>query len=248
MALAAHHFPAADSALAPVLLLHGFASSADEDFLTTGWAESLAAAGRPTIAIDLPGHGDSPAVASADEATTSAVIAAILAAVEAVSPAAPGDAVGAAPIDVIGYSLGARLAWELPAASPRVRRLVLGGISPAEPFAAIDPADLAATLAGRAPAHPLTGMMAGMIQAPGRDTASLARVIAGLAAEPFAPGAGGPAVPTLLVAGLEDALTTGVEELAAALPAVHLERVPGDHRAALDGPEFRAAAIGFLAD
>ena len=239
MALTAHHFPVAGSARPPVVLLHGFASSAAEDFLSTGWTESLRAAGRSAIAVDLPGHGESPAVDSADQATTTAVVAAIL---DAISSAAPeGD------IDVIGYSLGARLAWELPAASPRVRRMVLGGVSPFEPFAAVDPAELEAVLGGADPVDPLVGMMAGMIPAPGRDTASLARLIPGLASEPFAPQHAAPETPTLLVAGSTDQMTQGIEGLAEALPQGALTHVPGDHRGALDSLEFRTAAIQFLA-
>ncbi|MBL3687546.1 alpha/beta fold hydrolase [Leucobacter zeae] len=228
------------SAPPPVVLLHGFASSADEDFLATGWAAAFAGAGRTTIAVDLPGHGGSPGIASAADATTSAIVAAIL---EAVSQAGATDE-----FDVVGYSLGARLAWELPAASSGVRRLVLGGISPFEPFAAITADDLAAALSGATPQHPISGMMAGMISAPGRDTASLARAIAGLGSEPFSPGDGGPQVPTLCVAGSADPMAQGIEGLVDGLPRATLTRVPGDHRGALDSPEFRAAALAFLAD
>lgn len=237
---APHSAPAPGSAPPPVVLLHGFASSAVEDFLSTGWDAAFAGAGRTTIAIDLPGHGASPGIDSAADATTSAIVAAIL---EAVAHAgATGE------FDVVGYSLGARLAWELPAASPSVRRLVLGGISPFEPFAAVDAAELAATLAGAAPEHPIVGMMAGMISAPGRDTTSLAHAISGLASEPFAPDTGGPQVPTLCVAGSEDGMTQGIEKLVDGLPQATLARVPGDHRGALDSSEFRAAALAFLAD
>lgn len=239
MVLAAHHFPADDSTLPPVVLLHGFASSAAEDFIATGWPEALNAAGRSVIAVDLPAHGENAAITAAAEATTSAVIAAIL---DTVSSVAPGSA-----FDLIGYSLGARLAWELPTASPRVRRMVLGGISPFEPFTAVDPVELEAVLGGADPANPLVGMMAHMISAPGRDTASLAQLIPGLASEPFAPQAAPPQVPTLLVAGSADQMTQGIEGLAEVLPQGSLTQVPGDHRGALDSPEFRAAAIRFLA-
>lgn len=239
MTLAAHHFPAEGTAQPPVVLLHGFASSAAEDFIDTGWPQALNAAGRSVIAIDLPGHGANAPVASPEQTTTDAVIAAILDAVASVAP--EGE------IDVVGYSLGARLAWELPGASPRVRRVVLGGISPFEPFAAVDPDDLATALSGGTPRNPLAGMMAMMISAPGRDTASLAQLIPGLASQPFSPEQGGPRVPALLVAGDADQMTQGIDGLAAALPQAELITVPGDHRAALDSTEFRTAAIEFLA-
>lgn len=255
--------PASFPALPPVVLLHGFCSSADEDFLTTGWAATLLAAGRDVITIDLPGHGQSPAIATEAEARTSALVASILEAIEGAGVSDDANTGTDATCDVIGYSLGARLAWALAArsresgslgsesmesGSPRVRRLVLGGLSPFEPFSAVDPEDLAAALGGATPQHPLVGMMAGMISTPGRDTASLARLIGGLAAEPFRPGDGGPTIPTLFVAGTNDDMSDGIENVAATLQRGSVTRVPGDHRGALDSPEFRSAAVEFLAN
>lgn len=242
MTLAVHHFPTTSPGspadTAPVLLLHGFTSDADTDYLTTGWVESLHAAGRAVLALDLPGHGRSPGIASPAEATTSRVLDAIADAIDAAEVRGP--------VDVVGYSLGGRLAWDLPRHSTRVRRLVLGGVSPFEPFSAVDPAALEAALNGTPATHPLVEMMAGMISAPGQDTASLARLIPGLASEPFAPGTTAPSLPTLLIAGDADSMTEGIEDLAGLLADGTLRHVPGDHRGALDSPEFRAAAIEFL--
>lgn len=231
------------ASLPPVVLLHGFASSGHEDFAATGWPQALADAGRTSHVVDLPGHGASPAVA-AESATTTAVVDTIVATI---------DALGVDQVDVVAYSLGARLAWELPSASGgRVRRMVLGGLSPFEPFAAVDvDALLLATRAGAeagATIDPLTGMMAGMVSAPGRDTASLVALIAGLGAEPFSPQDGAPDVPTLFVAGSEDSMSGGIEQLVAAVPGASIVRVPGDHRGALDSAEFREAAVAYLAE
>ncbi|MGN6425800.1 MAG: alpha/beta fold hydrolase [Leifsonia sp.] len=239
--LATHSTRAAGGAseLPPVVLLHGFAASAEEDFGATGWPGAFAAAGRDVHLIDLPGHGGSAAV-DGDAARTSAVVAAIADAVDGI--AAGGQ------VDVVGYSLGARLAWEL-AAIGRVRRLVLGGLSPFEPFAAVDVAAVERAAAGEAAADPLTAMMAGMVSAPGRDTASLLALMRGLGAEPFtpeAPGAFLPAVPTLVVAGADDGMTAGLDDLTSRLPHARYLTVPGDHRGALDSPAFRAAALAFL--
>src|SRR5260370_26842131 len=41
----------------PVLLVHGFASSAEHNWRRPGWLDLLADLGRETIAVDLPGHG-----------------------------------------------------------------------------------------------------------------------------------------------------------------------------------------------
>ncbi|MGJ4842902.1 alpha/beta fold hydrolase [Leifsonia sp. Le1] len=258
--------------LPPVILLHGFASSGDDDFTATGWPRTFADAGHTTHVIDLPGHGHSPAVTDAASGTTTSVVGAIVSAIEAL---------GADQVDVVAYSLGARLAWELPAASTgRVRRMVLGGLSPFEPFTAVDldalrrltgvgmdaaaassapsigvELDAAATSTGTStsitktttPAtDPLTGMMAAMVSAPGADTASLVALIAGLGSEPFAPESGAPDVPVLFVAGSEDPMAGGIGQLVAAVPGAAIVRVPGDHRGALDSAEFRAAAVAFL--
>lgn len=241
MTLTFQRVGAATSELPPIALLHGFASSASEDFGSADWSDALAAAGRTGIAIDLPGHGANTPVegAATDAASTSAVTAAILATIA-------GEFGTADAVDVVGYSLGGRLGWELPGQSAQIRRVVLGGVSPFEPFSAVSSADLEVALGGADPANPLVGMMAGMISAPGRDTASLAKLIVGLASEPFNPAANAPQVPALLVAGSEDQMTQGIEGLVEALPAGSLERVPGDHRGALDSAEFRAVVVAFL--
>jgi alpha-beta hydrolase superfamily lysophospholipase len=44
----------------PVLLVHGFASSAEHNWRQPGWLDLLADCGRETIAVDLPGHGTAP--------------------------------------------------------------------------------------------------------------------------------------------------------------------------------------------
>lgn len=248
--LAVHRLPAtggapantaapAPTSLPPVLLLHGFASSAAADF--GDWVDALAAAGREAYLVDLPGHGGSPAVPGADAGRTSAVVTAVADAIRST---------GADQVDVIGYSLGARLAWELPAATGRVRRLVLGGLSPFEPFAGVDVVAVARAVDGEPPADPFVGMMAGMVSGDGRDTDSLLALMAGLGAEPFAPGgpaASRPEVPTLFVAGSDDPMTQGIEGLIAVIPDARLVRVPGDHLGALHSPAFREAALTFLA-
>ncbi|SDT25313.1 alpha/beta fold hydrolase [Microterricola viridarii] len=233
----------------PVVFLHGFASSGTADWVAGGWHEAATASGRTAVVVDLPGHG---ANASAVEgaAGTTAVVRALSEAVDAAIAAA-----GAEQADVVAYSLGARLAWELPAANPRVRRLVLGGLSPFDPFAQLDTSALRAAAAGTAePDSPLTGMMAQMVSAPGNDPAALIALIDGLASEPFLPGrtageatpSGAPQLPTLFVAGSDDMMTGGIEGLVALVPDAALLRVPGDHHGALGSAEFRAAALDFL--
>lgn len=220
----------------PVLLIHGIASNGERDWDSTGFIAALAAAGRGAITVDLPGHGTGPALERGATATHD--LAEALAAVIAES--------GADQRDVVGYSLGARLAWAL-AATGRVRRLVLGGLSPMDPFAGFDVDGLVAVLAGTAaPADPMQGMFAHMLSAPGLDAPSVVALIEALGREPFDPAQGAPTGPTLFVAGADDPMAQGVDVLVAAVPGSDLVRVPGDHLGALASDEFRSAAIGFL--
>ncbi|GGT01977.1 alpha/beta fold hydrolase [Nonomuraea spiralis] len=222
----------------PVLLLHGFASSGRQDWVDTGIAAELAAAGRVVVVPDLPGHGGSPVPAEA--AGAPAVAAALL--------ALAGDG----PVDVVGYSLGARLAWELPELAPdRVRAVVLGGLSPFEPFAALDVAALRAAVAGGEPGDPMTGMIAAMIAGASggvpERAAGLVRLVEGLRATPFEPKGWAGRTPPVFVAGAEDMMTSGIENVVALAPGARLVTVPGDHRGALAGQAFRDAVAKALA-
>lgn len=222
----------------PVLLLHGFASRGSHDWVATGMVEALVSSGRRAVVVDLPGHGDSPAPSAPAEATADRVVRQIAETIGSIGEI----------VDVVGYSLGARLAWELPdAAGDRVRRLVLGGISPMEPFAVVDHDALRSAIRdGVAPSDPMTAMVAQLVHSPGQNAEALAMCVEGLARTPFAATPPMRAVPTLLVAGEEDFVAQGIEQLAAVLPDARLVRVPGDHRAALAGVEFRKAVLEFL--
>lgn len=215
----------------PVVFLHGFASNGAQDWPVAEWAGVFA--DRPRLVVDLPAHGASPALGTA---ATSRVLDAL------------ADAVGADEVDLVGYSLGARLAWDL-ARRPdvSVRRLVLGGLSAGEPFAAVD-LDAARTAVdgGAAPTDPLTGMIVHMASLPGNRPSELIDLIEGLAAEPFVPQPERLALPVLLLGGADDAMAAGIDELARLLPTARAQRVPGDHLAALHAAEFRAAVQDFL--
>ena len=216
----------------PVAFLHGLASRGSVDWPDREWEGVLGE--RPRMVIDLPAHGDSVALGSA---TTSVVLDTI------------ASSIGAEEVDLVGYSLGARLAWDL-AHHPgvAVRRLVLGGLSAGEPFAFVDlPAARAALAGDRPPRDPLTGMIVQMVSMPGNRPADLLSLIEGLAAEPFVPGRGAPAVPVLLLGGADDEMAAGIDDLAAMLPDARARRVPGDHLSALHTAEFRGAVHEFLA-
>ncbi|MFD5651791.1 alpha/beta fold hydrolase [Streptomyces sp. NPDC127039] len=224
----------------PVLLVHGFGSDGHRDWVATGIAPALAATGREVIVPDLRGHGDSPAPSSAAEAGAGALVADLVAVL---------DAAGVGAFDTVGYSLGARLAWELPAAAPgRPRRTVLGGLGPAEPFQAVRVAALHRAVAdGTEPADPFTAAIAGMVRAHGARAAGLARCVEGLRDTPFAPRSWAGEVPPVFVAGEDDMMTRGIERVVGLAEGAELITVPGDHHEVLAGDAFRRTVLEALA-
>ncbi|NUT10018.1 MAG: alpha/beta hydrolase, partial [Nonomuraea sp.] len=97
----------------------------------------------------------------------------------------------------------------------------------------------------------MTGMIAGMIAGasrgePGRAH-GLVTLVEGLRSTPFEPKGWAGRRPPVFVAGADDLMTSGIEDVAALVPGARLITVPGDHRAALAGPEFRAAVADALA-
>src|SRR5262245_10804358 len=104
----------------PVVLVHGFASNAAVNWVHPGWVATLTRAGRRAIALDLRGHGASTKLYDP---------AAYHSAVMAQDVGALIDHLGLPNADVMGYSMGARIAAFLALAQPqRVRGLILGGL------------------------------------------------------------------------------------------------------------------------
>src|SRR5229473_7621784 len=104
----------------PVVLVHGFASTKEVNWVATGWVSTLNKAGRRVIALDNRGHGASSKLyepAAYHSATMAEDVRALL------------DHLGLARADVMGYSMGARIAAFLALAHPaRLRKAVFGGL------------------------------------------------------------------------------------------------------------------------
>ena len=104
----------------PVLLIHGFASTAFVNWVSPGWIKTLTGAGFRAIAFDHRGHGAS---------TKSYDPAAYVPAAMAGDAAALLDHLGLERAHVMGYSMGARVAAFLALQEPaRVATLVFGGL------------------------------------------------------------------------------------------------------------------------
>jgi len=105
---------------APVLLIHGFASSSRINWVSPGWFKTLTEAGYRVIAIDNRGHGNS------DKSYDPAVYTPELMADDA---AALLSHLGLEKAHVMGYSMGARISAYMALRHPhRVYTAVFGGL------------------------------------------------------------------------------------------------------------------------
>jgi 2-succinyl-6-hydroxy-2,4-cyclohexadiene-1-carboxylate synthase len=247
----------------PLLLIHGFTGRG------TSWGRHATAFARRrrVISVDLPGHGragipSDPGRASVERMADD--LAVIL------------GRVGATPADVIGYSLGARLALRLAIVHPgAIRRLVLESPSaglPTEPARSARRAADAA-LADRLERDGIEVFVDEWERQPvfashrRLPTATAARLRserlrnrpAGLAASLRGAGQGVMAplhdrlaevqAPTLVIAGaLDTAGCTRAESVAAAIPGARLVVLAGaGHTPHLETPAaFRSLALAFL--
>ena len=221
----------------PVLLVHGFASSAEHNWRHPGWLDLLADCGRETIAIDLPGHGTAPK--PADPAGYQEVEAHVAAAVQ-----------GREPLDAIGFSAGAQVLLRLAADQPGTfRRLALLGIG----RGALEPADpepIVAALTSEPNPENVTGMVfRRLADGLGNDRAALIAFLRRPQRPLTQADLARIATPILVVLGDQDpagTLTPG-GGLVAALPDARLVTLRGvDHFGTPADVRCMQAVLGFL--
>src|SRR5882672_6565918 len=104
----------------PIVLIHGFASTAAINWVHPGWVTTLNKAGRRVIALDNRGHGASSKLydpSAYHSATMAEDVRALL------------DHLKIESTDVMGYSMGSRITAFLVVKHPgRVRSAIFGGL------------------------------------------------------------------------------------------------------------------------
>ncbi len=139
-----------------------------------------------------------------------------------------------AAVDLLGYSLGARLCWILAARGVLpARRMVLGGFDGRALFEGVDPARLDALAAS----------------APGSDPEALRHLVAGLRSAGDEETGGAPSdMPILLAAGDRDPIAARAGAFAEGLENAEFLPIPGrNHITAVPTAAFRRAVVDFLA-
>jgi pimeloyl-ACP methyl ester carboxylesterase len=217
----------------PVLLVHGFATSADRTWGDNGWIDLLTDVGREVIAVDLLGHGaaDKPHDPAAYE-QLEALVAAQL----------PDE-----PVDAIGFSLGARTILTIAADQPeRFHRIVATGVG-ANLFRT-EPSDLIAkAIRGEGDNdNPVSQYFAGLARQPGNDPEALIACMSCPRPRLDDGRLAKVTCPVLVVIGDKDFAGPG-EPLVEALPDAQLRTLSGlDHFATPKDFRVLDAALEFI--
>jgi pimeloyl-ACP methyl ester carboxylesterase len=227
----------------PIVLIHGFASSKEVNWVQPGWGVTLTNAGRRVIALDNRGHGQSSKLYDPAAYHTSRM---------AEDARALMDHLGISRADVMGYSMGARVTAYLALDhADRVRSAILGGLG----MGLIDGPGLSERIADAfevEDAANVTGTQARVFRTFADQTKSdrraLAACIRGSRQTLTREQAAAIRVPTLIAVGTKDAIAGSAEALAALIPgAISLPIPERDHMLAVGDKLFKAAVLAFLA-
>jgi pimeloyl-ACP methyl ester carboxylesterase len=226
----------------PIVLVHGFASNKEVNWVQPGWVKTLTDSGRRVVALDNRGHGRSsklydPAQYHSDGMADD--VRALL------------DALALPRADIMGYSMGARIGAYFARAHPqRTRSLILGGLGirlvegvglPESIADALEAPNLASVTdpTGRAfrafadqtksDLRALAACIRGSRQVLSRD--EVARI----------------AAPVLIAVGTKDEVAGSAQELAALIPGARALDIPNrDHMLAVGDKVFKQGVLQFL--
>ncbi|MDO1585128.1 alpha/beta fold hydrolase [Rhizobium oryzicola] len=241
--LALSFFDEGDPSGEPVLLIHGFASNANVNWVHPGWLKTLGDAGYRVIALDNRGHGasDKPRDMEAYRPWVMAEDAIALL-----------DHLGLPDAHMMGYSMGARIStFAAINHQNRIRSLVLGGlgIGLTDGVGDWDPiADALLAASADAVTHPRGKMFRSFADQTRSDREALAACIRGSRDLVSREDVGRIEVPTLIGVGTKDDIAGSPQELAALMPNATALDIPNrDHMLAVGDKVFKAAVLEFYA-
>ncbi|MSP32810.1 MAG: alpha/beta fold hydrolase [Pseudolabrys sp.] len=226
----------------PIVLVHGFASTKEVNWVAPGWVSTLTRAGRRVIALDNRGHGQSSKLydpAAYHSASMAVDVAALL------------DHLDIERADVMGYSMGARIAAYLTVNSPaRVRALILGGLG----IRLVDGVGLPETIADALEARSLadvsdpTGrVFRAFAEQTKSDLKALAACMRGSRQTLSRTQVAGIAKPALVAVGSKDNVAGSAQALAALIPGARALDIPDrDHMQAVGDKAYKTGALDFL--
>ncbi|MFL5063092.1 MAG: alpha/beta fold hydrolase [Xanthobacteraceae bacterium] len=227
----------------PIILVHGFASTKEVNWVQPGWVATLARAGRRVIALDNRGHGESAKLYDPADYHTDTMAGDVLALM---------DHLRLDRVDAMGYSMGARICAFLAVKKPqRVRSLILGGLG----IHLVDGVGLPESIADALEAQSLDDVtdpqgrtFRAFADQTKSDHKALAACIRGSRQTLARDQAAQIRVPVLIAVGTKDPVAGSAQALAELVPGAQALDIPGrDHMLAVGDKVFKAGALEFLA-
>jgi pimeloyl-ACP methyl ester carboxylesterase len=226
----------------PVVLVHGFASTKEVNWVATGWVTTLNRAGRRVVALDNRGHGASSKLydpSAYHSATMAEDVRALL------------DHLKFESADVMGYSMGARITAFLAVKHPgRVRSAIFGGLG----IRLVEGVGLPESIAEALETPSLddvsdpTGRVFRIFADQTKsDLRALAACIRGSRQTLSRTEVAAIRAPILVAVGTKDQVAGSAHELAALIPEARALDIPDrDHMLAVGDRTYKSGVIDFL--
>jgi len=226
----------------PIMLVHGFASNKEVNWQHPSWVGTLREAGRRIVALDNRGHGQSSKLYDPAEYHTARMAEDVRAVL---------DTLNIPRADIMGYSMGARIAAFFTLAHPqRARSVIIGGLGirlvegvglPESIAEALEAESLAAV------ADPTGRTFRAFAEQTHSDLRALAACIRGSRQVLPREEVDKIRAPMLIAVGTKDPVAGSAEDLAALIPGSRVLPIPGrDHMLAVGDKVLKQGVLEFL--
>lgn len=227
----------------PIVLVHGFASTKNVNWVYPGWVSALVKAGRRVIALDNRGHGESAKLYDPELyhiGTMAGDVRALM------------DHLNIARADMMGYSMGGRITAYLGQRDPqRLRSAILGGIG----MGLIEGGGPGENVAAALEAHSLADVtdpvgrtFRAFADQTRSDRRALAACLRGSRRLMTRAEAAAIAVPTLIAVGTTDEIAGSAQRLADVITGSEVLDIPRrDHMRAVGDRVYKEGVLDFLA-
>jgi pimeloyl-ACP methyl ester carboxylesterase len=227
---------------APIVLVHGFASTKEVNWVNPGWVTTLMRAGRRVVALDNRGHGASSKLydpAAYHSAKMAGDVVALM------------DHLNIERADVMGYSMGARITAYLAVDHPgRLRSAILGGLGIRLVEGVGLPESIADALEAPSLADvkdPMGRVFRAFAEQTKSDLRALAACIRGSRQTLSREQVAGIGIPVLVAVGTKDVVAGSASALAALIPGARALDIPDrDHMLAVGDKAYKTGVLEFL--
>lgn len=226
----------------PIVLVHGFASTKEVNWVQPGWVSALSRAARRVVALDNRGHGASSKLYDAAAYHSVAMAGDVRALL---------DHLQVERADIMGYSMGARITAFLAVKhAERVRSAILGGLGGRLVEGVGLPESIAEAL--EAPSlddvqDPTGRMFRAFAEQTKSDLRALAACIRGSRQTLTREEVGAIRAPVVVAVGTKDLVAGSAQALAALIPGARALDIPNrDHMLAVGDKVYKAGVIDFL--